>query len=383
MSMQSMQLSLRSAEELADIESEIRSHQKEMDFSIREYPIEVLVSKYINGLNEDENEIFIPEFQRDLVWQDDRKSRFIESVFINIPIGYLYGADSTEEDREGCIEIIDGSQRLRSLVEFVRDEFPLCKGLKYMTKSEGMYFSEFEKKRQRRFLKTTIRIIELTELADDEAKRELFDRLNTGGVKLLPMETRRGSQSGKFIDFLEMLKNKHLHLLQQVMPITDIAFKRREYEERLLRFFAFSESYSSFGKRVDEFLDKFVEIKNISFDHEVMESELVNVLEFARDNLSFGYKKNANAKTTPRIRFEAIAIGTNLALRKAESSDELRVSEIHSWLSSEEFQYHTRSDGSNSLPKVVNRIHFVRDSLLGAEIEYYNGNRPVIDFKKR
>lgn len=66
--------------------------------------------------------------------------------------------------------------------------------------------------------------------------------------------------------------------------------------------------------------------------------------------------------SVPRIRFEALAVGAALALRK---NPELSTNQDLSWLTSEEFIQHTRSDASNSKPKVKARIEYVRDKLLG------------------
>lgn len=47
------------------IEEQIKAHQKEFGFDIREYPISVLIEQF-NPNVEKESEIFIPEYQRDL-----------------------------------------------------------------------------------------------------------------------------------------------------------------------------------------------------------------------------------------------------------------------------------------------------------------------------
>ena len=66
----------------------------------------------------------------------------------------------------------------------------------------------------------------------------------------------------------------------------------------------------------------------------------------------------------PRIRFEAIAVGTMLAL---EHKPDLVPQDVNNWLTSEQFIHHTRSDASNSRPKVKGRIEYVRNMLLGID----------------
>lgn len=70
------------------LEKEIDDQQRNVAFDIKEYTIEIIVQKYLNGLEKDENEFFVPEYQREFVWDENRQSRFIESLMIGLPIPY-------------------------------------------------------------------------------------------------------------------------------------------------------------------------------------------------------------------------------------------------------------------------------------------------------
>ena len=96
-----------------------------------------------------------------------------------------------------------------------------------------------------------------------------------------------------------------------------------------------------------------------------MSTEFENVLKFVQQHFPNGFKRNGY-NTVPRIRFEAIAVGVTLALRE---QPELEPVNVTAWLDSPEFIKHTRSDASNSRPKLINRIHYVRDHLLGKAVE--------------
>ena len=68
-------------------EAEIREKQKVIDYRTTEYPVEVLVQKYMEGRENDTNELFIPDYQRDSEQWDYRKqSLFIESLLNNLTI---------------------------------------------------------------------------------------------------------------------------------------------------------------------------------------------------------------------------------------------------------------------------------------------------------
>ena len=63
-----------------EAETEIRDKQKLIDYDTREYPVELLVQKYTDGLEDDTNELFIPDYQRELAWDDARQSKFIRPI---------------------------------------------------------------------------------------------------------------------------------------------------------------------------------------------------------------------------------------------------------------------------------------------------------------
>jgi hypothetical protein len=84
-------------------------------------------------------------------------------------------------------------------------------------------------------------------------------------------------------------------------------------------------------------------------------------MSFAKIYLPFGFRKTENAKITYRVRFEALAVGIALALQEEPN---LSPNKISDWLFSDDFKKLTTSDASNSRPKVIARIEYVRDQLL-------------------
>jgi len=343
------------------VDQQIEELQKITDYEIKEWPIEVLVEKFTNGREADNSEIFIPDYQRDMVWSPKQQSRFIESILIKLPIPFIFAADVGHGDREGALEIIDGSQRIRTLDNFLSNRLELI-GLKKLSSAIGMKFSDFSKPRQMRFKRTTVRVIELTEKADEDARREMFDRLNSGGTRLTSMEVRRGVEDGPFMEFLtECAADEGF---KKLVPLSERNAKRKEYEEFVLRYFAYLNNYQGFQKSVDDFLTEYLRKRNGEFtidDRIVMRDEFNRMLSFVSKNFANGFRREGYT-TVPRIRFEAIAVGVSLALRE---NNDLTPLNIKAWLDSNEFIKHTRSDASNSRPKLINRIQYVRDNLLG------------------
>lgn len=359
------QLQLADSERATIVDQQIEELQKITDYEIKEWPIGVLVEKFTNGRETDESEIFIPDYQRDMVWTPKQQSRFIESILIKLPVPFIFAADVGQGDREGALEIIDGSQRIRTLDNFLSNKLELV-GLKKLTNALGMRFSDLSKPRQMRFKRTTIRVIELTEKADEDARREMFDRLNSGGTPLKSMEVRRGVVDGPFMTFItECAANAQF---KDLVPLSERNAKRKEYEEIVLRYFAYLNNYQSFKKSVEDFLTDYLKSKNGNFsdaDKQDMLVDFVHMLNFVSQYFPNGFKR-IGYKTVPRIRFEAIAVGVSLALRERP---DLAPDDVVQWLDSKEFIKHTRSDASNSRPKLINRIHYVRDKLLGKAFE--------------
>ncbi len=364
-----------SVEHAEAVDKQIQDNQKITDFEIREWPIEVLVHKFTFGLKTDEAEIFIPDYQREFIWTAIQQSRFIESIMIHLPVPYIFMADVAEGPRKSNLEVIDGSQRIRTLVNFLDDKLTLV-GLNKLTLANGFKFSDFSRPRQTRFKRQTIRVIELTEKADEDARREMFDRLNSGGTKLVAMEVRRGTQDGPFMkDVIEPCAKTALFI--EICPLSKRSIDRAEHYEFVLRFFAYSDNYMDFEKEVGTFLSEYLQDRNtssITLNLEANRKEFIAVLEFVKSHFPNGFRRSTTHTSVPRIRFEAISVGVALALR---IKPDLQPSDVTPWLESEEFMKHTRSDASNSKPKVVNRIHFVRDNLLGRPVEYHANTKAV------
>lgn len=342
-----------------EADRQIDEQQRIVEYQIREYPIDVILSKFRD--EDGRAELFIPAYQRAFVWQKSQQSRFIESVLIGLPIPYIFAADSTEPGYDGCLEIIDGTQRIRTLEAFCGNKLKLTK-LEKLEKLNGFRFEDLTPARQRRFLRTTLRLIELTNKADEETRLDMFDRLNTGGTKLTPMEILRGAERCPLLELVTELSNAPL--FQRLCPLAENRRKRFEGEELALRFLAYSNSYESFVHRVDEFLKDFVTSteNNTEAALERYAAQFTNMLAFVERNFPQGFKKAENNNSVPRIRFEAIAVGTALALARQPT---LRPGPVGDWLESTAFQFLTRSDASNNRDRVIGRFEFVRDMLLG------------------
>ena len=85
-------------EQIEAAEMEIREKQKAVDYDTKQYPVEVLVKKYAEGLEDDTNELYIPDYQRQMIWEEARQSKFIESIILGLPSPYIFVADLRPKD---------------------------------------------------------------------------------------------------------------------------------------------------------------------------------------------------------------------------------------------------------------------------------------------
>lgn len=336
-------------------EEQIRILQKEINFDTKDYPIEVLVDKFRS------DDFYIPDYQRQFIWDEVTKNRFIESVLLGLPIPFMFFSDN----EDGRCEIIDGAQRTQTLEEFLYNDLTL-KELDKLTSLNGFTFQDLPEIFQRKFKGRTLRIIVLADTTSLETRQDIFNRINTGGKKAISSEIRRGSYTGAFMTFIEECANDEL--FNKLCPMSETMKKRYEDSELVVRFFAYLNGYKNFVHRVDEFLDAFVLESEKNFNHQDFNDEFRNMLVFVEKYFPNGFTKTKNAKSTPRVRFEAISVGVALALRV---NPDLAPASM-AWLDSEEFKVHTTTHASNSPKRVVGRIEYVRDMLLAGDTDASN-----------
>ena len=352
-------VSNKNTEEIEKSAQQISEKKQDVKYDTRDYVIKYLVDQFAEG------EFYIPlEYQRQFVWGEKDKCNFIESILMGLPIPFMFFADTDD----GRIEIVDGAQRTQTLIQFAQNDLELNE-LKVLTESNGFRFKDFDVAIQRRFLNTSIRVVFLEEGTTEKTRQEIFKRINTGGVSVTATEARRGSYEGKFKDFVEQCTKDVL--FNKLAPRTDLTEKRYEGFELVSRFFAYSDNFETdfeeYTGDVAGYIDKYIETKNKEWESN--EDEINNYKKRFEDMLNFansllgvqGFRKSLKSKSTPRARFEAIAVGIDIALRanpKLEPSD-------NGWLESDEFIAWTRSDAANNKNRLRGRIAIVKDALLG------------------
>jgi len=201
------------------------------DIDIRETPHSIfeMMRKY-----DDDRLVIDPDFQRNLVWKPEQKSRFIESVILNYPLPPFY----VNETREGKYIIVDGLQRTTALHEFVNNEFELT-GLEALPHLNSKRFSELKVMSgayQTKIEDKKITLYVLRPSVPMEVVYDLFNRINTGGTKLERQEVRNCIFLGKATKLLKELSESEI--FQKAID-KGISPKRMKDREAVLRYLSF------------------------------------------------------------------------------------------------------------------------------------------------
>lgn len=149
-----------------------------------------------------------PKFQRRNVWSKEAKSRFIESLFLGVPIPQILLSSKAGEKNNFLV--LDGKQRLISIKEFVDGRFldgtvfKLQRMRILKDELEGKSWSEISENEswKSRFENETLRTVVLRGWSVEEVLYEVFYRLNSGSVKLSPMELRMSLHPGDFLQLI-------------------------------------------------------------------------------------------------------------------------------------------------------------------------------------
>jgi len=304
-----------------------------------------------------------PEYQRHFVWDSDRESELVESIYLGIPVPSLYMA----ANRDGTWEVVDGVQRLSTLVHFcgsgkllrnLQRKTPLAiTNLKKLTHLNGMTFERLPKAIQLNFHLRPVRVTTLNDKSDFAVRYDLFERLNTGGVKLHAQEIRNCVFRGNFRDLIKDLSTDSNFL--KVVTLADNEQRSAIYEECVLRFFAFAEEYTSFDHSVVDFLNDYMIKRNKKAPTAGLVNSFHDTMAWIAKEAPDGIARG-NRSVTPLNLFEAVAVGAGLALRTGKHVKTGRLQKI---MNSEELKKLT-TGATNSRKMVTGRIEHVRNALL-------------------
>jgi hypothetical protein len=189
------------------------------------------------------------DYQRKYVWDSAKASRLIESLLMNVPVPVCYFAEIDAAQHE----VIDGLQRITAITDYLQDKYAL-RGISVLEELVGKRFSELPTKAQRQLENRAIRCIVITEESHPDIKFDVFERLNTGSVRLSAQELRNCIYRGKLNDSLkELAKDSRFTAI-----LAGSRNRRMVHEELALRFFAVRHSISDYKPPLRQLLNEYM-----------------------------------------------------------------------------------------------------------------------------
>lgn len=305
-----------------------------------------------------------PAYQRHFRWKTDRQSQFIESVFLGIPVPSMFMAANSD----GSWELVDGVQRLSTLIHFTGDQTLLTRigapstlrltDLEKLTSLNGKTYSELPESAQNMFVLKSLKVVTISDKSDPNVRFDVFERLNTGGVQLTAQEIRACVYRGVFNDFLE--DRAKFAPFRTVARIPPKSMKDGTPEEWVLRFFAFLNGYKKFEHSVVEFLNAYMREANRSTDLKGLQSIFENTFRQLAKIFPHGIRRG-QGHATPVNLFEGVSVGAALTLRDNTS---LKPDPIPTWIDTPDLRAATTA-ATNAKKNVVFRIEFCKKHLGG------------------
>lgn len=282
-----------------------------------------------------------PEFQRLFRWNQTQKTRFIESLLLGIPIPPIF----VVQDEAGIWELIDGLQRLSTVLEFaglLRDKDnedlqvtpSVLEGTTFLPDLAGKMWEPsgdlFEvgigKAQQLQIKRARVRVEILKKESDPNAKYELFQRLNTGGTQLSPQEVRNCVAVMLNPDFHRWLVERSTQQnFVECTAQTQNALDQQQGVELALRFFAFRRIPYERGLDIHEYLDAALVVmaKDATFNRAaevaIFDQTFMYLHDALGENVFKRWTGNSFTGKFTMAAFEVVAVGVSNNLAALEA----------------------------------------------------------------
>jgi hypothetical protein len=328
-----------------------------------------------------------PAFQRMFRWTQAQQSRLIESMLLGLPVPQivLFQRD------DGVLELIDGLQRVSSIIRFITGKTPIearddqeqateLGGCDILPSLNGKTFTNFGAVLQLELKRKTLRAIVIRRTNDPNLRYEMFKRLNAGGSPAEPHEVRNaslriiGSAGEKLLRFLEDC-SKFRPFEDLTDTLSDQAKSRLGRQELVLRFFALKNSRDTYRGNISDWLDEYGEAvaKEAAFDYAKEKTLFERVFTVLADKLgSEAFLKHKNNRALGGLApayFDAVTMGLLPLIDRLAATPTKRAKAIlNSAVGHENSAFRENvGPGANSVPRLHKRIDEV-SRLFGASL---------------
>ena len=357
---------------MIDLEQKIEEKIGEVRLDALDLSFGEIMSLYRNG------EFTIsPDFQRYFRWSNVQRSRLIESILLELPIPQIF----VIENHDGVLELIDGLQRISSIVNFVQYDLlkleePLrLEGCDLIPSLNKVAFDELPLALRLRVKRSKVRTVIIKRQSSRLLRYEMFKRLNTGGSALSEQEIRNctarmvGDEGVRFYEFLRVqAASDAFKICTETLP--NAVRNKRGDEELVLRFLALKCRKDLFKGNVRDWLDGFMEqviLETLPFNYDE-EAEVFNELfEYLKDVMGEGafvrYRGGSPIGGLAPAYYEAVTLGVQGVLDELQGIERTDVrNKLIETVESPAFRRFVGS-GSNSLYKFNGRINSIQRAL--------------------
>ena len=345
---------------------------------IRTDALDISFGEIINLHAEDEL-IIQPEYQRLFRWSEEQQSRLVESILLELPIPQVF----VIENEEGVFELIDGLQRISSMIHFLDsskiDLEPLSlSGCDIVPELNGHTFNSLPLRLRLKLKRSAVRMIIIKRQSKPFLKYEMFKRLNTGGEILTPQEIRNcssrmvGESGTEFYSFIQE-SAQFAPFKLCTSSISEADLERKGDEELVLRFFALKNGMDLFKGNVRDWLDEYMEsilLGSETFDYHVEKAYFSKTFGFLAECLGryafVRYKDDRPLGSLAPAYFEAITTGVLRHIDHIRTGDADAVREaIVQSVQSNDFKEVTGS-GASSIWKLKKRTSLITEAVESA-----------------
>lgn len=291
---------------------------------------------FVEALKRPNYMILQPQYQRRRRWDPTRQSLLIESFIMNIPVPPLF----IYETRYNSYEVMDGQQRIAAIQSFYENELALT-GLERWPELNGYTYKKLPPKIRagidRRSISYVVLLTESAETDEDAIllKQLVFERLNTGGVRLSQQEIRNCLYQGKLNDLLVALAKQPPFRTAWQLPsfsereltlpsdelLENKFYSRMQDLEVVLRFFALRH-HSHYTQGMQGFLDLYMirarrfQDADIEFLRDLFLKTLTLAFDIYGKHVFVPFDPKSNAwDTVPHVAFaDAVMVGLSKQL---------------------------------------------------------------------
>jgi hypothetical protein len=354
--------------------------------NISTHSLDLSFNELVDMHESEEKELDIsPDYQRLFRWTPAARSRFIESLLLEMPVPPVY----VVEEADSRYVLIDGLQRissylhLRGLLDATHLEPPVTKGQKLVLTDcdivkelNGKTFDSLGTALQIKLKRAFIRVEVIRKGSDAHLKYHMFKRLNDGGVGLTPQQLRNCSirlLSPKFIDFIKKLRDTEDFRCCTV-SLNNERILGAFNDELVLRFFAFRNALDLFKHEITDFLTDYMEGVSdptgiTPFNYDIQEAAFRRtflILAKALGEDAFVFASKTTKKLTKGfgvLQFEAFTIGLQPHIERLDPENDDMMARLNFRLTSlkleDGFIDATTGGGKNSPGLLRERIAWV------------------------